>query len=50
MLLPPETQENDIAKTAQKETDLKKLLDPNIRARFSARINEQIMNTKNEKC
>ncbi|XP_066921086.1 uncharacterized protein [Clytia hemisphaerica] len=32
----------------KKRLDLKKLLDPNIRTRFSARINEQIINTKNE--
>ncbi len=32
----------------KKRLDLKKLSDPNIRARFSTRINEQIRNTKNE--
>ena len=32
----------------KKRLDLKKLLDPTIRARFSTRINEQIRNTKNE--
>lgn len=51
MLRPPEMQENDIGRiqpNPKRDLIWKKLLDPNIRTRFTARIKEQISNTKNE--